>query len=147
MPVTGSGDDLREHDRRDDDKDPSNQHNELCAHVGEQAGDGVEADDETDSVDAWLDALFSERSWTPNPIGPGWGHLEVCRMGELILVACTYYRRVSTRWQRTGAPRGDDYDARWSALACGPPAMVAEAATALLGLGMSPGAIQAEGFE
>jgi SAM-dependent methyltransferase len=29
----------------------------------------------------------------------------------------TYYRRVSTRWQRTGAPRGDDYDARWSALA------------------------------
>lgn len=26
--------------------------------------------DETDSVDAWLDALFIERSWEPNPIGP-----------------------------------------------------------------------------
>ena len=25
--------------------------------------------------------------------------------------------KVSTRWQRTGAPRGDDYDARWLALA------------------------------
>jgi SAM-dependent methyltransferase len=25
--------------------------------------------------------------------------------------------KVSTRWQRTGAPRGDDYDARWRALA------------------------------
>ncbi|MCV7226360.1 class I SAM-dependent DNA methyltransferase [Mycolicibacterium komossense] len=24
---------------------------------------------------------------------------------------------MSTRWQRTGAPRGDDYDARWDALA------------------------------
>ena len=29
----------------------------------------------------------------------------------------TYYRRVSTRWQRTNAPRGGDYDARWQALA------------------------------
>jgi SAM-dependent methyltransferase len=32
-------------------------------------------------------------------------------------ILATYYRRVSTRWQRTNAPRGDDYDARWSALA------------------------------
>jgi predicted ferric reductase len=37
--------------------------------------------------------------------------------------------------------------ARWSALACGPPAMVAEAAVTLQGLGMPQAAIQAEGFE
>lgn len=35
----------------------------------------------------------------------------------------------------------------WSALACGPAAMVAEATTALRRLGMPPAAIQAEGFE
>jgi SAM-dependent methyltransferase len=29
----------------------------------------------------------------------------------------TYYRLMSTRWQETSAPRGADYDARWSALA------------------------------
>lgn len=51
MPVTGSGDDLGKDDRRDDDKDPSNQHNELCAHEDEETGDGVETDDKTDSVD------------------------------------------------------------------------------------------------
>jgi NAD(P)H-flavin reductase len=37
--------------------------------------------------------------------------------------------------------------ARWSALACGPPAMVAEAAVTLQRLGMPQAAIQAEGFE
>lgn len=37
--------------------------------------------------------------------------------------------------------------ARWSALACGPAAMVAEATVALQRLGMPPAAIQAEGFE
>jgi predicted ferric reductase len=37
--------------------------------------------------------------------------------------------------------------ARWSALACGPPAMVDEAASVLVRLGMAPQAIQAEGFE
>ena len=37
--------------------------------------------------------------------------------------------------------------ARWHALACGPPAMVAEAASTLQRLGMPPAAIQAEGFE
>jgi predicted ferric reductase len=36
--------------------------------------------------------------------------------------------------------------ARWSALICGPPAMVADTALALRGLGMPPTAIQAEGF-
>ena len=51
MPVAGSRDDLGKHDRRNNNKDPSNQHNELCAHEGEQTGDGVETDAETDSVD------------------------------------------------------------------------------------------------
>jgi NAD(P)H-flavin reductase len=37
--------------------------------------------------------------------------------------------------------------ARWSALACGPPAMVAEAAVTLQRLGMPEPAIQAEGFD
>jgi NAD(P)H-flavin reductase len=37
--------------------------------------------------------------------------------------------------------------ARWSALICGPPAMVADTALALRGLGMPPTAIQAEGFD
>ncbi len=37
--------------------------------------------------------------------------------------------------------------ARWSALACGPPAMVTEVEAALRRLGMPPTAIQAEGFE
>jgi predicted ferric reductase len=37
--------------------------------------------------------------------------------------------------------------ASWSALACGPAAMVAEAAATLKRLGMAPAAIQAEGFE
>ncbi len=37
--------------------------------------------------------------------------------------------------------------ARWSALACGPPAMVADAAAVLRRLGLPPTAIQAEGFE
>ena len=37
--------------------------------------------------------------------------------------------------------------AGWSALACGPPAMVAEAAAVLRRLGVPPTAIQAEGFE
>jgi NAD(P)H-flavin reductase len=37
--------------------------------------------------------------------------------------------------------------ARWSALACGPSAMVAEAAEVLQRLGMPQGAIQAEGFD
>lgn len=51
MPVGGSGDDLGKDDRRDDDKDPSNQHNELRAHELEQTSDGIETDDETDTVD------------------------------------------------------------------------------------------------
>jgi ferredoxin-NADP reductase len=37
--------------------------------------------------------------------------------------------------------------ARWSALTCGPAAMVAEATAALQRLGMPQTAIQAEGFE
>lgn len=36
---------------------------------------------------------------------------------------------------------------RWSALVCGPQAMVAPAATSLQRLGMPQAAIQAEGFE
>jgi predicted ferric reductase len=37
--------------------------------------------------------------------------------------------------------------AAWSALVCGPPAMVADTTRALAGLGMPPAAVQAEGFE
>ncbi|MEA2248346.1 MAG: hypothetical protein QOH46_2875 [Solirubrobacteraceae bacterium] len=37
--------------------------------------------------------------------------------------------------------------ATWSALVCGPPAMVTEASASLVRLGMPPAAIQAEGFE
>ena len=37
--------------------------------------------------------------------------------------------------------------AAWTALICGPPAMVADATSALVGLGMAPAAVQAEGFE
>lgn len=51
MPVGGSRDNLGENDRRDDDKDPSNQHNELGAHVLEQTSDSIKTDDETDTVD------------------------------------------------------------------------------------------------
>ncbi|MFL5846887.1 MAG: ferric reductase-like transmembrane domain-containing protein [Solirubrobacteraceae bacterium] len=36
---------------------------------------------------------------------------------------------------------------RWSALVCGPPAMVSEVTTSLVGLGVAPSAIQAEGFD
>jgi hypothetical protein len=51
--------------------------------------------------------------------------------------------RVSEQLLRRYAPRDV---ARWSALVCGPSAMVAEAASALQRLGMPPAAIQAEGF-
>lgn len=37
--------------------------------------------------------------------------------------------------------------AAWSALVCGPPAMVADTTAALVRLGMAPAAVQAEGFE
>jgi predicted ferric reductase len=52
--------------------------------------------------------------------------------------------RVGEQLVRRYAPRDL---AGWSALVCGPSAMVAEAASTLRRLGMPPAAIQAEGFE
>jgi NAD(P)H-flavin reductase len=52
--------------------------------------------------------------------------------------------RVGEQLARRYAPRDV---AGWSALVCGPPAMVAEASSTLHRLGMPPAAIQAEGFE
>jgi predicted ferric reductase len=60
---------------------------------------------------------------------PGW-HGERGRVGDEVL--------------RRYAPRDLP---RWSALACGPPAMVAEATLSLQRLGMPPAAVQAESFE
>jgi predicted ferric reductase len=52
--------------------------------------------------------------------------------------------RVDDQLLRRHVPRDV---ARWSALVCGPPAMVAQASASLAGLGMPLPAIQAEGFE
>jgi SAM-dependent methyltransferase len=43
--------------------------------------------------------------------------LPACGFLPDLISLATYYRFMGTRWQQTSAPRGADYDARWSALA------------------------------